>query len=126
MRHHANYTTLAAGELSEEMLRKSGAAVVALWAEWCGACHILEPAIADLVDEFQGRVAMYRVNADDGGALRDRYGVRDLPCLLFFSGGQLVDLAQGAISRSTIARKLRRLAGSESCARCSLGRCLIG
>ena len=120
------YTALAAGGFNEDVLKRNGAAVVAVWAEWCGACHILEPAIAELVDEFQGKVAVYKVDAGNCEALRDRYGVRDLPCLLFFSGGRLVDLAQGAVSRSAITDKFRRLVAPRCGDTCAVDRCLIG
>jgi thioredoxin 1 len=93
---------------------KSGSPVlVELRAEWCGACHILDPIINEVTRSFEGRAEVLRMDADISCSTVHRYGVQKLPALLFFNRGQLAEIIQGTVPGTRIVTTLERLIGSD-------------
>ena len=70
--------------------------MVDFWAEWCGPCKMIAPLLDELATEYDGKVKIGKVNADDQQELAGQYGVNALPTLLFFKGGQVVNQMRGA------------------------------
>ncbi|MBR3101832.1 MAG: thioredoxin [Muribaculaceae bacterium] len=83
--------------------------VVDFWAEWCGPCKRLAPIVDELAQEYEGRVLVGKYDVDDAGDLPVDFGVRNIPTLLFFKGGQLVDRAVGAMPREALVEKINAL-----------------
>ena len=83
--------------------------VVDFWAEWCGPCKRLAPIVDELAQEYEGRVLVGKYDVDDAGDLPVDFGVRNIPTLLFFKGGQLVDRAVGAMPREVLVEKINAL-----------------
>ncbi len=83
--------------------------VVDLWAPWCGPCRALAPVIKELAKEYDGRIAVGKCNIDEEDELPRQFGVRNIPTLLFFKNGQLVDKFVGAASKNVIKEKLDAL-----------------
>lgn len=77
--------------------------VVDFWAEWCGPCKQIGPALEEISEEMGDRVRIAKVNIDDNPNAPSKYGVRGIPTLLIFRGGELVDRKVGADSKSGIA-----------------------
>jgi len=78
--------------------------VVDFWAEWCGPCKQIGPALEEIAGELGGKVRIAKVNIDENPSAPTRYGVRGIPTLLIFKGGELIDRKVGADSKSGIAR----------------------
>ncbi len=83
--------------------------VVDFWAPWCGPCKMIAPVLEEIARESGDRFRIAKVNVDDEPALMTRFGVRAVPALLFFSGGELRDQLVGAAAKKAILAKLNSL-----------------
>ena len=77
--------------------------LVDFWAEWCGPCRQIGPALEELSDELAGKVTITKLNIDDSPETPGRYGVRGIPTMMLFKGGELVATKVGASPKSAIA-----------------------
>lgn len=84
-------------------------AVVDLWAEWCGPCHMIAPAVNQLAEAYDGRAVIAKLNVDENPNTPGRYGIMGIPTLLFFKDGKEVDRQVGVASYGALAKKLERL-----------------
>jgi thioredoxin len=94
----------------QEVLRSGQPVVVDFWAEWCGPCKMLAPALEEVAQEQAGRVKVAKVNVDANPGLAARYGIRSIPTLLYFSGGELRQQTVGVVSKAAILSKLEGMA----------------
>ena len=90
----------------KELLAQDKLVVVDFWAEWCGPCRSIAPAVDELAAEFEGKAIIGKYNVDDDNALSSEMGIRNIPTLLFFKGGKLVDKQEGASSKADLKAKI--------------------
>ena len=85
-----------------EVLNSEVPVLVDFWAEWCGPCKMIAPALEDLAKDMAGKVTVAKVNIDENPATPQRYGVRGIPTLILFKGGQVAATKIGALQKSAL------------------------
>ncbi|EGN56614.1 thioredoxin [Hallella multisaccharivorax DSM 17128] len=83
--------------------------VVDLWATWCGPCRMVGPIIEELSNEYEGKVVVGKCDIEENEDIPMQYGVRNIPTILFFKNGQLVDKFVGAAAKSKLQEKFDKL-----------------
>uniref|UniRef100_UPI003FF14D8C thioredoxin n=1 Tax=Prevotella sp. TaxID=59823 RepID=UPI003FF14D8C len=83
--------------------------VVDLWATWCGPCRMIAPIVTELANEYDGRIVVGKCDVEENDDLTIEFGVRNIPTILFFKGGQLVDKHVGAITKGDLQKKFDAL-----------------
>jgi thioredoxin len=97
-------------DFDNEVLHSDRPVLVDFWAEWCGPCKMLAPVLDEIAVEQGSRVKIAKVNVDEQPALAGRFGIRSIPTLLYFAGGELRHQTVGVVSKKTIVSKLEELA----------------
>ena len=93
----------------EEVMASGLPVVIDFWAPWCGPCRVLGPTIDEVANEFAGRVIVAKCNVDDCEEIAVKYGIRNIPSVLFFKNGELVDRTAGLVSKADIVAKIGNL-----------------
>ena len=92
----------------EELVIKSEKPVVVdFWAEWCGPCRMVGPVIEELAKDYEGTVVIRKVNVDNNPNISTQLGIRNIPTILFFKNGQVVDKQVGAVPKSVLDGKIK-------------------
>lgn len=92
-----------------ELLNSGKPLVVDFWAEWCGPCRMVAPIIEELAEEYGDRVLIGKMDVDKNDEVCSQFGIRNIPTILFFKNGQLVDKQVGAAQKAALAAKIDAL-----------------
>jgi thioredoxin 1 len=93
----------------KDIINSGKPVVIDFWAEWCGPCRMVGPLVEELAKEYEGRVEIGKMNVDDNVETPETYGIRNIPTILFFKDGKLVDKQIGATQKTVIASKVEAL-----------------
>ncbi|MDR1381536.1 MAG: thioredoxin [Tannerella sp.] len=92
-----------------ELLSGDKPVVLDFWAEWCGPCRMVGPVIDELAAEYENRVVVGKVDVDDNDDIVTEYGIRNIPTVLFFKDGVVIDKQVGVAQKSVFIEKMNRL-----------------
>ncbi|MBK5202269.1 MAG: thioredoxin [Prolixibacteraceae bacterium] len=90
----------------EIVLKSEKPVVVDFGAEWCGPCKMIAPIIEELSKDYEGRVVVGKVDVDESSEVAGKYGIRNIPTVLFFKGGEIVDKNVGGTTKKVLAAKI--------------------
>lgn len=90
----------------EAALQSEGLIVIDFWAEWCGPCKKLSPVVDELAEEMEGEVDIYKCDVDENSEVCDQFGIRNIPTVIFYKGGKVVDKHVGTAIKAQLAEKI--------------------
>jgi thioredoxin 1 len=90
----------------EEILNSDKPVLVDFWAEWCGPCRMVGPIVEELAKDYEGKAVVGKVNVDHNPQISAQFGIRNIPTILFFKNGEIVDKQVGAVPKSVLAGKI--------------------
>ncbi|NCB67396.1 MAG: thioredoxin [Bacteroidia bacterium] len=93
----------------KEAIQSGKPVVVDFWAEWCGPCRMVGPVVEELAKEYDGRVIIGKLDVDENVETPNEYGIRNIPTILFFKDGQVVDKQIGAAPKAALVAKVEAL-----------------
>ena len=93
----------------EDLVNAGKPMVLDFWAEWCGPCRMVSPIIDELATEYEGKVTIGKMDVDNNNDVVAQFGIRNIPTVLFFKDGKLVDKQVGAAQKSAFVAKIDAL-----------------
>ena len=101
MSEHIHYVTDA--NFESEVLQSSSPVLVDYWAEWCGPCKMIAPILDEVAKDYNGKLKVAKLNIDENQETPAKYGIRGIPTLMLFKGGNIEATKVGALSKSQLA-----------------------
>lgn len=93
----------------EDLLKSDKPVVIDFWAEWCGPCRMVGPIVDELAAEYEGKVTIGKVDVDNNDEIAAKYGIRNIPTILFIKNGEVVDKQVGAVQKAVLQEKVENL-----------------
>jgi thioredoxin 1 len=100
---------LTDANFDEVVLKSDKPVLVDFWAEWCGPCRMVGPIVEELHGDYEGKAIVGKVDVDSNPGISAKFGIRNIPTILFFKNGEIADKQVGAVPKSTLSSKIDAL-----------------
>jgi thioredoxin 1 len=101
-------TAVTDSSFKQDVLESEIPVLVDFWAPWCGPCRMVAPVVEEIANQYEGQIKVVKVNTDENPNVASQYGIRSIPTLMIFKGGQRVDMVVGAVPKTTLANTLEK------------------
>ena len=99
---------LTSQNFDEKVIKSNKPVLVDFWAEWCGPCKMIAPTIESIAAEYADKLVVGKINVDNEPDISQKYGIRNIPTMLVFKGGVVVDKLVGAMTKPALVSKLQQ------------------
>lgn len=104
----ATATQVTDSNFKQEVLESDVPVLVDFWAPWCGPCRMVAPVVDEIAEQYDSQIKVVKVNTDENPSVASQYGIRSIPTLMIFKGGQRVDMVVGAVPKTTLSNTLEK------------------
>ncbi|NJK38418.1 MAG: thioredoxin [Oscillatoriales cyanobacterium RM2_1_1] len=101
-------TAVTDASFKQDVLDSELPVLVDFWAPWCGPCRMVGPVVDEIAEQYKGKLKVVKLNTDENPSVASQYGIRSIPTLMIFKGGQRVDMVVGAVPKTTLANTLEK------------------
>ena len=112
MSNQTKYINLTPENFDSEVIDSNIPVLVDFWAAWCGPCQVMNPIVASLAEQWEGKVKVAKANIDDNEAIATKYNVQAIPTILIFRDGEIIERFTSIVSQATLEEKLNELTQS--------------
>lgn len=92
----------------EVVLESDVPVLVDFWAPWCGPCRMVAPVVEEISQQYEGQIKVVKLNTDENPNVASQYGIRSIPTLMIFKGGERVDMVVGAVPKATLSNTIEK------------------
>jgi thioredoxin 1 len=92
----------------QDVINSEVPVLVDFWAPWCGPCRMVAPVVDEIAEQYEGKIKVVKLNTDENPNVASQYGIRSIPTLMLFKGGQRVDVVVGAVPKATLANTIEK------------------
>lgn len=100
---------LTDANFAENVLKSDKPVIVDFWAVWCGPCRMVGPIVEELANDYAGKAVIGKLDVDNNPEIAQKYGIRNIPTILFMKNGEVIDKQVGAASKDVLEAKLKAM-----------------